>query len=967
MTLEKYLPNIFSDKVDCIPDNIAVIYQTEQLTYQELNQRANQLAHHLLQQGVKPEQLVGLSIAPSLEMVVAIWGILKAGGAFVPLDPAYPADRLKVMIQDSQVELIVTTTSDISHLANQSVNLICLDELPTDTPLSNPQLSTISSSICSSNLAACLYTSGSTGKPKGVLIEHQALVNHCAAIQTVYQYDTHDRTFQFASLNHVDALEQIFVPLLNGAGIVIREPQVWNDFDFIAKIKKYGITVVDLLPEYWRLLLHSWATTPDLVTDLPLRLVILGGDVTTPETVELWKKIPALRSIRFINAYGMTEIPITSTYYEIPDNTSWSKVPIGSPVSNRTIYILDDQLQPVPHGEIGELHIGGTSLARGYLNQPELTKTKFIPDPFSQVNGARLYKTGDLARYLPEGMIEYRCRKDHQVQIRGFRVELGEVEAALLTHPMIKEAAVVAHGEGKSKRLMAYTVPEQLNAQVSSTTFKTEVQDYLTEKLPNYMIPDTVTLLETMPLTPSGKIDRQTLLVFGAQQRKLPLRLQISEYGSIDNLEFVPFEPGELAPDEVEIETQAASLNFRDVINVLGMLEEYNATHLGIGNASDLALGYECAGLVTRVGASVSNFQVGDEVIAYTLGSLATLVSVQAPFVVHKPKRLSFAEAASIPTVFLTVYYGLKELAKIKSGDRVLIHAAAGGVGQAAIQVAQQVGAEIFATASPGKWDYLKSQGVNRVMNSRTLDFASEIITADEKVDIVLNSLNGEFIDKSFEVLKEDGCFIELGKLGIWSQKQVTQRRPDVSYFPFDLGDIIEQSPDVAAKLMSDVLDGFATGQLRPLPMKQFSAAQVVEAFRYLSQARHIGKVVVSFEDKVDNSLSEIIASEVDTDVPVSLPQTSTERVVAALWCEILGLQQCDTQRNFFESGGNSLLALELSGRLGNALEISLPMQALLEHNTIELLARYADIRLSLQQNVTELSENEEDYEEGIL
>lgn len=306
-------------------------------------------------------------------------------------------------------------------------------------------------------------------------------------------------------------------------------------------------------------------------------------------------------------------------------------------------------------------------------------------------------------------------------------------------------------------------------------------------------------------------------------------------------------------------------------------------------------------------------------------------------------------------------------MAKIKSGDRVLIHAAAGGVGQAAIQVAQQVGAEIFATASPGKWDYLKSQGVNRVMNSRTLDFASEIITADEKVDIVLNSLNGEFIDKSFEVLKEDGCFIELGKLGIWSQKQVTQRRPDVSYFPFDLGDIIEQSPDVAAKLMSDVLDGFATGQLRPLPMKQFSAAQVVEAFRYLSQARHIGKVVVSFEDKVDNSLSEIIASEVDTDVPVSLPQTSTERVVAALWCEILGLQQCDTQRNFFESGGNSLLALELSGRLGNALEISLPMQALLEHNTIELLARYADIRLSLQQNVTELSENEEDYEEGIL
>jgi len=956
MTFVKYLPNLFTRQVDQTPDRIAVIYQTEQLTYQELNQQANQLAHHLQQQGVKPEQLVGLSISHSLEMIVAVFGILKAGGAFVPLDPAYPPDRLKMMIQDSQVDLIVTTTSEAGHLVSQPANLICLDELPTDTPTSNLDFPIPGPY----NLACCLYTSGSTGQPKGVLIEHQALAHHCLAMQTIYGYTAADRGLLFASLNYVAALEQLFMPLLSGARLIIREPELWNGSIFLGKVREYGITVVDLSPGYWHTLLESWQNTPALIEKLPLRMVILGGDETRPETVKLWQQTP-LRSIRLLNAYGMTETPVTAILFEIPPDGDFERIPIGYPTPNWQVYVLDDQLQVAPNGEAGEICIGGTSLARGYLNQPKLTAEKFITNAVVE---ERLYRTGDLGRFLPDGNLEYLGRKDHQIQIRGFRVELGEIEATLLAHPAVKETALVAQGDGKSKRLVAYAVPQMDNAQNSLKTFKTELRRHLTEKLPDYMIPDTVVLLKTMPLTPNGKIDRQTLLAFGPSQHKLPLRVQISDYGSVDNLELVPFQPGDLAPDEVEIETQAASLNFRDVINVLGMLGEYNATNLGIEHASELELGYECAGVVVKVGAEVSNFRVGDEVIAYTLGSLATLVTVKAIFVVHKPKQLSFAQAAGIPTVFLTAYYGLKKLAKIKSGDKVLIHAATGGVGLAAVQLAQQVDAEIFATASPGKWDYLKTLGVNRVMNSRALNFASEIMAADQGVDIVLNGLNGEFIDKSFETLKEGGCFIELGKLGIWSPEQVAQNRPDVSYYHFDLGDIIATNPTLVTAMMAKIMTAFENGCLKPLPTKLFSAEQMVDAFRYLAQAKHIGKVILSFADDV-NPLP-VIEEPVDSVAKsFSSPKTSTENIIAGFWNKVLSVDYVDTQTGFFELGGNSLLALELLSKIERQFAVNLPLQTLLSHNTVEELAQQIET-LQAFQIMSPSDTDAEDYEEIV-
>jgi len=335
-----------------------------------------------------------------------------------------------------------------------------------------------------------------------------------------------------------------------------------------------------------------------------------------------------------------------------------------------------------------------------------------------------------------------------------------------------------------------------------------------------------------------------------------PFQLKISNYGILENLTLRPMTRRPPGPGEVEIQVRAVGLNFRDVLNALGMLKEY-IEQMGVAAATDLPFGGECAGKIVAVGENVSQLKVGDEVIAaQTIGSLASFVTVEAEFVVLKPQQLSFEEAATIPTTFLTAYYGLHRQANLKPGERVLIHSAAGGVGQAAMQLAQRIGAEVLATASPAKWDFLKSVGVEQVMNSRNLDFAEQVmeITAGQGVDVVLNSLNGEFIPKSLEVLGKGGRFVEIGKIGIWDQSQVQASRPDVAYFPFDLLELSMQDAGLIASMLGELIEDFRQGSLKPLPYKVFALQDVVSAFRYMAQAKHIGKVVVTIPE---NSLRD--------------------------------------------------------------------------------------------------------------
>ena len=327
-----------------------------------------------------------------------------------------------------------------------------------------------------------------------------------------------------------------------------------------------------------------------------------------------------------------------------------------------------------------------------------------------------------------------------------------------------------------------------------------------------------------------------------------PFRLQLSDYGTLDNLTLAPQERKSPSAGEIEIEVAASGVNFRDVLNALGVLKEYLQA-MGFADSTEVPFGGECAGLVVAVGAGVTNFKVGDEVIAaQAVGSLSSHVTVNAKFAIAKPEHLNYAEAATIPTTFLTAYYGLHYLAKIQPGDKILIHAAAGGVGQAAVQLAQQAGAEVYATASVGKWDFLKASGVKYVMNSRTLDFAEEVmqLTEGEGVDLILNSLNGDFIAKNLEILAPGGRFIEIGKVGIWSREQVREKRKDISYFPFDLLEVSNSNPDLIATLFAELRQQFINRELQPLAHKVFPIQQADDAFRYMAQAKHIGKVVIS-------------------------------------------------------------------------------------------------------------------------
>ncbi|WP_371357690.1 type I polyketide synthase [Hydrocoleum sp. CS-953] len=299
---------------------------------------------------------------------------------------------------------------------------------------------------------------------------------------------------------------------------------------------------------------------------------------------------------------------------------------------------------------------------------------------------------------------------------------------------------------------------------------------------------------------------------------------------------------------EVEIEVVAVGLNLRDVLNSLGLLKDYYAEHLGVSSVEELTFGFECAGKISAVGEEVSEWQVGDEVMLTMIhDGFSSFITAPAEYVMAKPKSMSFNEAATLPLTFVTAYYGLQKLAKIKAGDRVLIHSAAGGVGQAAVQIAQLAGAEIFATASPGKWDFLKSMGIKHIMNSRTLDFAKEIkeITGGEGVDVVLNSLNGDHIPYSLEALAPKGRFVEIGKIGIWDKEQVEEKRPDISYFPFDLGDVVKENPGIMGEISEELTQEWNQGKLRALPYKVFSNTEITTAFRYMQQAKHIGKIVL--------------------------------------------------------------------------------------------------------------------------
>ncbi|MBD2036727.1 amino acid adenylation domain-containing protein, partial [Leptolyngbya sp. FACHB-321] len=514
---EALIHSLFEAQVQRSPSAIAVTCEQGQLTYQALNARANQLARHLQTLGVGPDVLVGLCVDRSLEMLVGILAILKAGGAYVPLDPAYPKERLAWMLEDSQVSVLLAQTGTLSSLPDHHLQVLCLDA-DWET-IAHYDVENLASQATAANLAYIIYTSGSTGKPKGVMIEHRSLMNYTQAVINAYEMTDRDRVLQFASISFDASAEEIYPCLCIGATLVLRsEFMLASVSTFLQACETWKLSVLSLPTAYW----HEVTARLDDRLTMPanLRLVIIGGEKALPTRLALWQQQVGKR-IRLLNTYGPTESTIIATLYDLSEVAidPTVELPIGKAIANIQTYVLNQHLEPVSPGDPGELCIGGAGLARGYLNRPNLTAEKFIPNPFlncgetsptphSPLPTPILYRTGDLVRQLPDGNLEYLGRIDDQVKIRGFRIELGELEALLGQHPQVETAVVVAREDILGdKQLVAYVVLKSR----SLDPLTLQLRVFMQEKLPAYMVPAAFVLLETLPLTVNGKIDRRAL------------------------------------------------------------------------------------------------------------------------------------------------------------------------------------------------------------------------------------------------------------------------------------------------------------------------------------------------------------------------------------------------------------------------------------------------------------------------
>jgi amino acid adenylation domain-containing protein len=492
---EATLAELFRARVAEAPDRIAVVFEDQELSYGALQSRASQLARHLQGLGVGPDSLVGIHLERSLEMVIGLLGILEAGGAYLPLDPDLPAERLGFMISDAGIAALLTSRALAGRLPPVGAPVVRLDadgDAISRQPSSPPE-----SRATPDHLAYAIYTSGSTGRPKGALNGQRAVANRLHWMQEEYGLTPRDSVLQKTPFGFDVSVWEFFWPLITGARLVLARPGGHWQADYLVDlIERQRISILHFVPSMLRLFLEQ----PDLERCRTLRHVFCSGEALPFELQQrFFEKLDA----NLHNLYGPTEAAIDVTYWACRREAAGPVVPIGYPVANTRILILDRHMRLVPIGVTGELHIGGVQLARGYLGRPELTAERFVPDPTAP--GERLYKTGDLARRLPDGSVEYLGRLDHQIKIRGFRIELGEIESVLRTHPDVRDAVVVTRGEACGARLVAYVVAE------ARPGLEAELRRFLERQLPDYMVPSAAVVLDALPLSPNGKVDRRAL------------------------------------------------------------------------------------------------------------------------------------------------------------------------------------------------------------------------------------------------------------------------------------------------------------------------------------------------------------------------------------------------------------------------------------------------------------------------
>jgi amino acid adenylation domain-containing protein len=498
------LCDLFEAQVERTPDSIVLDFKGETLTYRQLNERANALAHYLLDLGVRPDEPVGLCTERSLEMVIGIYGILKAGGAYMPLDPEYPPERLGLMVANARVRYVIAHGRTTNLLPDGAAQVIDVSSPEGRATLSRYGIrNSVRNDLHSRHLAYVIHTSGSTGQPKGVMNEHRGVVNRILWMQNEYRLTPADVVLQKTPFSFDVSVWEFIWPLLCGARLVIAEPGSHRDPDaLVSLIREKGVTVLHFVPSMLDgMLLHGqWGRCHSV------RLVFCSGEALSRETVKAFFASGTRSELH--NLYGPTEAAIDVTYWPCTNAAASASVPIGKAIQNIQLYIVDENLKLVPQGATGELLIGGVGVARGYIHRPDLTQERFIPDPFSADVTARLYRTGDLVRRQPGGDIEYIGRMDGQVKINGLRIELGEIEAHLDRLDFVRKSVVIAHrGTGRSPRLVAYLLPQERDAEIPVA----RIREALAARLPAFMVPQIYVALDSIPLSANGKLDRRRL------------------------------------------------------------------------------------------------------------------------------------------------------------------------------------------------------------------------------------------------------------------------------------------------------------------------------------------------------------------------------------------------------------------------------------------------------------------------
>ncbi|MED1744792.1 non-ribosomal peptide synthetase [Brevibacillus borstelensis] len=500
----KGVHHLFEEQVNKSPDSTAVVIGEVRVTYHELNERANQLAHYLRKIGVGSKCFVGVSFDKSPELIITLLGVLKAGAAYVPIDPSLPKERMLYMVEDAEISLLITHGYYEHLFTDLSVKVLPIDKYWED--ISRESRENLDCVIEVEHTAYLIYTSGSTGKPKGVLVPHQSLVNHNLSIIREFCLTIEDKVLQFASISFDVSAEEIFPTLLSGGALVLSNVRIPTYLELLTLIEKEQLTVLNLPTAYWSDWVNSMFISESRVPSC-VRLMVVGGEKVSLERYKMWKKISG-NGVVFKHAYGLTETTITSTIFTLEEEVEekLTVIPIGRPIANTKLYVLDQAMNPVPIGMPGELYIAGDCLATGYHRKHELTESRFVPDPFESKPGAKMYKTGDLVRYLPDGNVDFLGRLDHQVKIRGFRVELGEIEEILSQYPSVQKAIVTVQEVDGIKNLVAYVLVGDTNQPLNET-----LRNYMKEKVPEYMVPSFFVKIDKIPLNSSGKVDMSQL------------------------------------------------------------------------------------------------------------------------------------------------------------------------------------------------------------------------------------------------------------------------------------------------------------------------------------------------------------------------------------------------------------------------------------------------------------------------